>query len=305
ALQVGGATLSAMSGSRLGRGAGSAARAAGWMMEKQMEREARSELGGKQAGQPFRKSTNQWREFAAGLGASSPTGYAAATGPLSRLAEQYGPAAVRSAAQESLGPAIAARRFGNETSPSMAIQDGFYHRDSTGQPQADVSAWVGSTVENRLRTMPGGAQTGPRIYPATPPSAPAAPGGSGATPSLLDFRQGAQMTEALGYGRHDQEAVHALASLHHAHRNPRFGFDAGSARATVEAAWGARSAVAGATSPDGGLVQEQLHAVRTAFLHDLSQIAGDHGHTNEFFYPSAWSNLATRIRADAGMNQPG
>ena len=299
ALQMGGATLSAMSGSRLGRGAGTAARAAGWMMERQMDREARAGPGGKPAGQPASRtgSTNVWRGMAAGLGASSPAGYAAATGPLSRLEEQYGFDAARSAAQESLGPAIAARRFGNETAPSMALQDGFFTRGPDGQPQADVSAWIGSTVENRLRTMPGGAHTGPRIYPASPPSAPAAPGGAGPAPSLLDFRQGAQMAEALGYGSHDQEAIRALASLHHVHRNPRLGFDAGSARATVEAAWRARSAPAGAIRPDGGLAREHLHAVRAAFLHDLSQIARDHGHTDEFIYPTPWSNLAARMRA--------
>ena len=302
ALQVGGATLSAVSGSRFGRGAGTAARVGGWMMERKMDREARAGSGGKPAGQPALRtgSTNAWRGLAAGLGASSPAGYAAATGPLSRLEEQYGFDAVRSAAQESLGPAIAARRFGNETAPSMAMQDGFYTRGPDGQPQADVSAWIGSTVENRLRTMPGGAHTGPRIYPDSPPSAPAASGGlhGGSAPSLLDFRQGAQMAEALGYGNHDQEAVRALASLHHVHRDPRLGFDTGSATATVEAAWRARSALA-------GVAHEQPGAARAAFLHDVSQIAQDHGHTDEFIYPTPWSNLAARIRADARIDRQG
>ena len=298
ALQVGGATLSATSGNRFARGAGTAARVAGWMMERKMDREARAGLGGKPAGRSASRtgSTNAWRGMAAGLGASSPAGYAAATGPLSRLEEQYGSDAVRSAAQESLGPAIAARRFGNETAPSMATQDGFYTRGPAGQPQPDVSAWIGSTVENRLRTMPGGAHSGPRIYPDSPPSAPAAPGGAGPTPSLLDFRQGAQMAEALGYGSHDQQATRALASLHHVHRSPRLGFDAGSARDTVEAAWTARSALA-------GVAGEQMAAARAAFLHDVSQIAQDHGHTDEFIYPTPWSNLAARIRADAGIDQ--
>ncbi len=302
ALQVGGATLSAVSGSRFGRGAGTAARVGGWMMERKMDREERTGPEGKPAGQPALRSgsTNVWRGMAAGLGASSPAGYAATTGPLSRLEEQYGFDATRNAVQESLGPAIAARRFGNETAPSMATQDGFYTRGPGGQPQADVSAWIGSTVENRLRTMPGGAHTGPRIYPDSPPSAPAASGGlhGGSAPSLLDFRQGAQMAEALGYGSHDQEAIRALASLHHVHRNPGLGFDAGSARATVEAAWRAQSALA-------GVPHEQPGTARTAFLHDVTQIARDHGHTDEFIYPTPWSNLAARIRADAGIDRQG
>ena len=307
ALQVGGATLSAMSHSRLGRGVGTAARVGGWMMERQMDREARSGQGGNRAERPSARtgSTAVWRGTAGGLGASSPAGYAAVTDPLARLEEQYGFDATRSAAQESLGPAIAARRFGHETAPSMATQDGFFTRGQDGQPQADVSAWIGATVENRLRTMPGGARTGPRLYPSSPPSAPAASGGAGPTPSLLDFRQGAQMAEALGYGVHDQEAIHALASLHHAHRNPRLGFDAGSAGATVEAAWRARSEPAGAGTADGELAREYLHTVRAAFLRQVSQIAQDRGHTDEFIYPTPWSNLSARMRADAGVDRPG
>jgi hypothetical protein len=46
-----------------------------------------------------------------------------------------------------------------------------------------------------------------------------------------------------------------------------------------------------------------MGAARAAFLHDVSQIAQDHGHTDEFIYPTPWSNLAARIRTDAGIDQ--
>ncbi len=300
ALQVGGASLSTMSGSRLGRGTGTAARVAGWMMERQIDRESRAGPAGREDSAAGTRQSGRggWSDLASGLGALSPAGAASVTSPLARLAEQYGAGAVRSAAGEALGPAVAAHQFAGESAPSMAIQDGFYTRDAAGQPQADISAWIGATVENRLRTMPGGSRSGPRLYPAGPPSAPAATHGVDLAPSPVDYRQGAQMAEALGYGPGDQEALRGLAALHHLHRNPQHGFDARAARATVEAAWSA-----GPAAPGG-----EPAAARGAFLSAVEEMARDRGHApaggGGAPYPTPWRNLAARIRAEAGASGP-